>query len=353
MSTWLDIKDSHRLKGIYDTRLKIIKSIREFFWSQDFLETDTPIATRYPGQEPYLNPMRTQIHNPSGAAFDFFLHTSPELAMKKLLAAGYEKIFQICHCFRDEEEFGGRHNPEFTMIEWYRAPGEWRKIADDTENLFKYLGEKLGTEKIIYKDFKINISGEWERKSMKEIWKIFINVNLDDYLEIEKIKSLVKERGFAVCENDAYEDLFYKIFLNEIEQKLGLEKPIFIYDYPAQMCSLSRLCDNDKRYAERFELYFGGLELANAFGELTDAECQLSHLNEDKKLRKKIGKQSYPVDQDFINALKSGIPTGKNYNKKAAGIALGVDRVVLLFSRAKDINETIFQSAKDQTEFDE
>ncbi|TSC84372.1 MAG: Uncharacterized protein G01um101413_667 [Parcubacteria group bacterium Gr01-1014_13] len=341
MSTWSDLKNNHRLKNIYDTRINILRLIREFFWSLNFVETDTPIAIKNPGQEPYLNPVPVIFYDPVGKAENFYLHTSPELAMKKLLAAGYEKIFQIVKCFRNYESFGGNHNTEFTMIEWYRSPGKYQDIMDDTENLFKFVGEKLNKKTVRCNDKEINISGKWERQSMKEIWQKFINVNLDDYLDISSLKKLAEDKGYKVDKADAYEDIFFKIFLNEIEPHLGNETPIFVYDYPAQMTSLSRLCENDPRYAERFELYIGGLELANAFGELTDAKEQKDRLENDKKLRGELGKPTWPVDPDFIGALESGMAP-------AGGIALGVDRMVLLFTGAKDLNEVIFNSVSDQ-----
>ncbi len=341
MSTWSDLKNNPRLKAIYDTRIKIIKLIREFFWSLDFVETDTPIAIKNPGQEPYLNPVPIMIHDTDSMMHKMYLRTSPEFALKKLLAAGYEKIFEIGKCFRDYESFGGNHNTEFTMLEWYRAPGKYQDIMDDAENLFKFVGQKLNKQTVKYDSKEVDIFKKWDRQSMKEIWQKFSNVNLDDYLELDNLKKLAEEKKYKVDDGDAYEDLFFKIFLNEIEPHLGNETPIFVYDYPAQMTSLSRLCEQNNRYAERFELYIGGLELANAFGELTDAEEQQRRLEKDHELRAKLGKAIWPIDSDFISALRSGMPA-------AGGIALGVDRMVLLFTGAKDLNEVIFQSISDQ-----
>jgi elongation factor P--(R)-beta-lysine ligase len=337
MPNWSDLKNNPRLKEIYNKRLKIMRAAREFFWSQGFLEADTPVAICPPSQEPYLNPMPVVFHNPDGAGYKFHLRTSPEFALKKLLAAGYEKIFEIAKVFRDFEEFGKTHNPEFTMIEWYRAPGTLVEIMEDTEALFKFIGKELNTKSVQWKDVEISIDEAWDRKSMKQIWQEFLNVDLDEYLTVETMKKLCEQSGYET--EGAYEDLFYKIFLNKIEPFLGIKKPIFIYDYPAQMCSLSRLA-KDPRYAERFELYIGGLELANAFGELTDAEKQKNNLDFDREKRKELGREVYPVDAEFIAALKSGIP-------QAGGIALGIDRLVMLFTGAKDINEVIFQSVAD------
>jgi elongation factor P--(R)-beta-lysine ligase len=359
MSTWNELKDNSRLRKIYETRIEIIKLIRDYFWSVGFKETDTPVAVKYPGQEPYLNPIPLTFHDPRGAEHLFHLQTSPEFAMKKLLAAGWEKIFQICKCFRDFEDFGGQHNTEFTMIEWYRAPGTLGEIMDDTENLFKYIAKKLDIGYWIFKDKKIQTSGSWDRLTMKEVWLKYVGINLDEYLEDKPMQELAKSLGFSVDAGDQYEDCFYKIFLNKIEPNLGVERPIFVYDYPARMSSLSIRCDVDDRYAERFELYFAGLELANAFGELLDADEQKLRLEEDRKLREKLSKETWPVDPDFIAALRSGIPAANLSSvgglprrspkrAKAGGIALGIDRMVLLFTGARDLNEVIFQSVSDQ-----
>jgi len=346
MSTWRDLKNNPRLKQNYKTRIQILRAIREFFWSQNFIETETPIAVRYPGQEPYLNPIPVLFHDPQVREEKFYLQTSPEFAMKKLLASGFSRIFQICKCFRDYESFGGLHNTEFTMIEWYRVPGRLSNIMDDVENLFKFVSKKLKRYEISEKRYSgvmTNAMGEWDGVSMKELWKKYLDVNLDDHLKIEVMKGLLRDMRYEISDINSYsyEDLFFKIFLNEIEPHLGKERPIFVYDYPARMCSLSRLCEHDNRYAERFELYINGMEIANAFGELTDADEQNKRLGEDRKLREELGKKVYPVDPEFIKALQSGLP-------KVAGVALGVDRMVMLFTGAKDINEVLFQSVDDQ-----
>lgn len=347
MSTWSELKNNPRLLKIYQTRCEILKLTREFFWSQGFIETDTPIAVRPPSQEPYLNFFPVTVTHPSGQTVGMHLRTSPEFALKKLLAAGLSKIFEIGKNFRNNEDFGGTHNPEFTLIEWYRAPGTYEDFMDDIENLFTYVGAKLQIENLKYKNFEIKINAPWERLSMKRVWKKYLDVHLDEYLEIANLKKLALARGHHVGEHDAYEDVFFKIFLNEIEPKLGLERPLFIYDYPAQMASLSRLCKNDPRYAERVELYIGGLEMCNGFGELTDAAEQRKRLEADKALRAKLGKETWPIDQDFINAL-AGLPAEAPGGAKVGGVAMGMDRMVVLFTGAKDINEVIFGSVKDQ-----
>jgi lysyl-tRNA synthetase class 2 len=341
MSTWQDLKDNPRLKKIYEDRSAIIRAVRDFFWSKDFLETDTPLAVKHPGQEPYLNPVPLTIHDPHGQAETLHLITSPEFSLKKLLASGFEKIFSITKCFRDYESFGGNHNTEFTMIEWYRAPGTLTAIMDDTEELFKAVGRRLGRESVVYKNTTVPINCVWERKTMKQLWAEYVGVNLDEYLERESLQQLAKDKQLSVGDSDEYEDIFFKLFLNLIEPNLGFSRPIFVYDYPKRMSSLSKACAHDSRYAERFELYVAGLEIANAFGELTDSVEQASRLEADRALRAKLGRDTWPVDPSFIAALRSGMP-------EAGGIALGIDRMVVLFTGAKDINEVIFQSISDQ-----
>lgn len=343
MSTWHELKDNPRFKEFYQKRAKIVGLTRAFFEREGFIETETPIAVALPGQEPELSPVSVTLHDPQGRAHRYYLQTSPEFAMKKLLAAGFEKIFQICKCFRDYESFGGLHNPEFTMIEWYRANATYKDIMDDTERLFKFVGDELGVRAVTWNNNTIDIMASWDRKTMKQVWHEYVGVNLDEYLDASAMHTLARSRGYEVRDGEPYEDVFYKIFLNEIEPKLGAERPVFVCEYPAVMTSLSRLCSYDPRYAERFELYIGGLELANAFGELTDAKEQKNRLEADRAKRVVAGKETYSVDPDFIAALESGIPA-------TGGIALGVDRMVMLFTGSTDINEVIFESAPDRTE---
>lgn len=345
MSTWIELKNNPRLREIYETRLRVVGLVREWFIINDFLEADTPVALRLPGQEPYLNPVEVDFNEPNGRSEKFYLQTSPEFSLKKLLAAGFNNIFEIAKCFRNSESFGGTHNTEFTMLEWYRAPGSLDNMMDDTENVFKYVGEKLGTSQLIYKDKVCPLNIEWERKSMKALWQEFLNVDLDEYLEIKKMRELAVKLDCGLEDGAAYEDYFYKIFLNKIEGNLGMDKPLFVYDYPAQMCSLSRP-SNDPNYAQRFELYINGLELANAFGELVDGDLQMINLQKDMELRAKLSRPTWAVDPDFISALKSGVP-----GDCAGGNSVGLDRLVMLFTGAKDINEVIFQSVADQLSF--
>ncbi len=307
-------------KNILDLRWKILRLIREYFWSQDFTEVETPFLLKLPGQEPYLSPMKLHLHDETGKEFTGFLHTSPEYTMKKMLAAGYEKIFSLGKTFRDYESFGGTHNPEFTMIEWYRGNSNFVEIMDDVQGLFDFISKALSTET----NFK------FERLHMRDLWKKYIGVNLDEYLNEEKMYELCVERGFAPEKTEAYEDLFYRIFLNEIEPKL---ENVIIHHYPKQMAALAKMSETDTAYAERFEVYVGGLEIANAFGELTDSHEQLQRFQEEYKKRQELGKDVFDIDMEFIDAVGHMPPSG--------GIALGVDRLVQLFASCQNIDSVL------------
>lgn len=310
-------------------RFEIIKLLREFFWSQGFTEVDTPNIVKLPGQEPYLSPMKINIHDETSKEFAGYLHTSPEYTMKKMLATGWDKIFSVCKCYRDYESFGGTHEPEFLMVEWYRANESFEKLMEDVEEMFKYFEQKLNGN---LTEIKRKL-GVWTRVSMKELWEKFADVDLDNYLEKEKMLGLCREKGYNAKEDESYEDLFYRIFLNEIEPKLKDMGGVIVHHYPAQMAALSRLSPTDPRYAERFEVYINGLELANAFSELTDADEQLKRLKDDQELRRKLSREACEIDMEFIEALKTMPPS--------AGIALGVDRLVMVIRGCKDIENVI------------
>lgn len=315
-------------KQILELRFAVLKLIREFFWSQGFTEVDTPNIVKVPGQEPYLSPMPVKLHNEHGEEFSGYLHTSPEYTMKKMLAAGFDKIFSLGKCYRDYESFGGTHNPEFTMLEWYRTKSDYKKIMEDMEGLVGFVENGLMTE-----DLGFRTSGEFWRVSMRDLWEKFVRVDLDEYLTSEAMLGLCVERKYNVKEDESYEDLFYRIFLNEIEPKLKDMGAVIIYNYPAQMAALSRLSGSDPRYAERFEVYVNGMELVNAFSELTDADEQLKRLLEEQGLRRKLGKEVYDIDEEFIEAVGQMPPS--------AGIALGVDRLVQIIAGCKNIDDVI------------
>ncbi|MFA4831329.1 MAG: EF-P lysine aminoacylase EpmA [Patescibacteria group bacterium] len=316
-------------KKNFELRFNIIRAIREFFWQNNFFEVETPQIVRLPGQEPHLSPMPIDIHDETKKKRRGYLHTSPEYAMKKMLAVGFENIFSICKCFRDYESFGGLHNPEFTMIEWYRANVDFWKIMDDIDLLLGQIVSGLKRDR----SAQVANFEKCERTHMRDLWKKYAKADLDKYLEPASLRQLCIDKGYNAGENENYEDLFYRIFLNEIESHLGRENPQIVHHYPARMAALSKISDQEPKYAERFELYINGIELANAFSELTDPVEQLRRLEEEKRQREKAGKDVYDIDEEFIGALALMPPS--------AGIALGIDRLVQVFAGCKNIDDVL------------
>jgi len=336
-----------------------MERIRDFFALEGFVEIETPIMVAAPGMEPNLAQFKTELADERGRKKTAYLITSPEYSCKKMLAAGMDKIFSLGKVFRNEEPYSSSagelvtHNPEFTMIEWYRAGEDYRKLMDDTERLVKYCAEKIpssfrGAESDEKSQRQNNALGSlttfgmtgepWLRISVKEAFAK-IGLNLDQILTRDTMAKAATERGYAVSSNDSFDDCFFKIFLTEIEPKLGVERPTILYDYPIQMAALSRAKPEDPRYAERFEVYANGLELANAFSELIDPAEQRRRLLEERELRGSLGKDQPPLDEDFISAVGD--------MKPSAGIALGVDRLVMLITGARSIEDVILFPASE------
>ena len=330
--SWKRLQDK-TLKERLQLRARIIQLIREFFVKDGFLEVETPILVPFAGQEPYLNPMRVRFFDEKNEGKEGYLITSPEYAHKKLLAVGFTKTFEITKAFRGGEHFGGLHNPEFTMIEWYRSHADYTSIMQDVEKLIQYVvsgmqarqhgkseirNPKFETNSKIessndltikYQNKSIDLFSPWERLSVAEAFKRYADTNLEEVPD---------------------DDTFFKIFLTKIERKLGQTKPTILYGYPASMASLARVKDN---VAERFEVYIAGMELGNAFSELNDAVEQRQRFLEEQKLRKKLGKEIIPLDEDFLGAVGHMPPS--------AGIAFGIDRLVMLLTDVKTIEEVL------------
>lgn len=328
----------------------INESIREFFKKQGFIEVETPLLVPSPDTAPYNEVFETILGRKTRA----FLAPSPEFFMKRLIADGYSKIFQICKSFRNPTEIDPLHNPEFTILEWYRTKASYTDLMTDCENLinnlFKSLNQKSQmsnlkcqikdkkTKNVInYQDKLIDISTPWVRTSVKEAFKKHANINLDEFLDFNKAKIISRAKGYRVEETTTWEQLYHQIFLNEIEPRFPQDRPLILYDYPAALAALSRLKATDPRYAERFEFYIGSLELGNGYSELTDWQEQERRLINDIKIREEMGKKVFDYDQGLVEALKRMPET--------AGIAVGVDRLIMLFTDIKTIQEVIPYSA--------
>lgn len=334
MKNWEKIRLNPRLKEIQIKRNKINNLVRDFFAKRGFLEMQTPTLVKCAGQEPYLTPIEINLKNEKNEKYKGFLITSPEYSLKKMLSAGFSRIFEIAKVFRSDESFGGTHNPEFTMLEWYRKNSDYRQIMKDVEQLVFCLNKNINhSNYLAYQGQKIDLTPPWPKISVKKGFSKYARINLDKMRNLEIFKQKIKNRDYFVNSND-WNDIFYLVFLNEIEPRLPKSKPIVIYDYPLPQASLAKRKNKKSFYAERFEVYIGGLELANAFSELTDPKEQYKRFEEEQILRKKMKKNFIPIDKDLICALELKLPP-------SGGIALGMERLQMLLLDVKDINDLL------------
>jgi len=284
-------------------RTEIIQAIRRFFMNNDFLEVDTPLRVPAPAPEAHIDAMASE---------DWFLQTSPELCMKRLLCAGYPRIFQICKSFRKKER-GDRHLPEFTLLEWYAVDTMHLDMMTQCEELVRYISTAIGrSESIEYQGNPIDLKTPWTRMTVKEAFHVYASISLEAALS---------------------KDSFNETLAFEIEPKLGTDKPLFLYDYPESQRAFSRLKPQDPGCAERFELYIQGVEICNAFTEITDPDEQTRVFEKELKTRKNAGKDIYPIPKKFLQALHD-MP-------EASGNALGIDRLVMLFADAPKIDDVV------------
>jgi lysyl-tRNA synthetase class 2 len=284
-------------------RARLLAAVRRFFSDSDYLEVETPIRIPAPAPEIHIDAM------PSG---DLFLQTSPELCMKRLLAAGHPRIFQICKCFRAGER-GRRHLPELTLLEWYTMGDDYRDMMDQSEALIRFVSQVVGGgERLDYRGHRIDLAAGWERMTVAEAFAAYGSTSLASALQQKR---------------------FDEIMGLEIEPQLGLNRPVFLCDYPAEFAALARRKPDDRSLAERFELYVGGLELCNAFTELNDPAEQRLRFEWERNLRRLSGKPDYPMPERFLRCLPD-MPA-------AAGNALGIDRLLMLFAGAERIDDVV------------
>lgn len=284
-------------------RAKAIQNIRTFFINRGYLEVDTPLLIPAPAPEAHIDAV---------PAAGMYLQTSPELCMKRLLAAGYRQIFQISKCWRAAER-GSRHLPEFTMLEWYVVDMDYNFLMVETMQLITHLAElHTADSQIYYKGFKVDLNGEFERITVREAFRLYAGCEMEQALKRDEFDELMTEK---------------------IEPRLGNRVPTIICDYPASRAALSRLKADDPTVAERFELYIAGVELANAFSELNDNIVQRRRFEEELELRKELGATVYPLPEPFLTEIAEMPP--------AAGIALGVDRLIMILAGAETIDEVV------------
>jgi lysyl-tRNA synthetase class 2 len=290
-------------------RARIIQAIRSFFESRGFLEVETPLRIPANAPEEHIEPVR------SGA---LYLQTSPELCMKRLLCRGHDRIFQISRCWRNNER-GSQHIPEFTMLEWYRSHSDYEALMNDCEQLLQYIANScLSTDSVCYESVAIAMNEVFAKVSVRDAFDEYTDISMED----------------AVSDGS-----FDEIMVTQIEPALVQGKPVLLVDYPIKMAALARPKPGDSTVAERFELYAGGLELANGFSELNDPVEQRARFLEANRKRIKIGLPALPIPEPFLRELATMPPS--------AGIALGVDRLVMLFAGATKIDDVVAFTPED------
>jgi lysyl-tRNA synthetase class 2 len=360
--TWRKLKEHQELWDRYFVREKVITAIRRFFLDQRFHEIETPCLTGSLPPESYLDVFETDLLSRTRSVTKAYLPTSPEPFLKKLLVAGVGNCFAITKSFRNTEDMSKTHNPEFTILEWYRTPADYTDIMADCEDLIRFIHTYLvrtriqnrsvsvpggaGTdsrgflEALTYQGTAVDLSKPWERITVSDAFRRYAGIDDSSLLDRSLLAEHARNRGYAVTDSDSWEEIFDQIFLNEVEPKLGRGRPTIIYDYPAELAALAKVKGPDPRWAERFEFYIEGLELGDAYSELTDWKEQEERFIGEQEERRRLGKTLHPVDTDFIDALKAGMP-------ETGGIAVGVDRLVMLFADVTDISDTLLFPAKD------
>ncbi len=317
-------------------RTRIAAALRQFFAERDFIEVETNALARSPGNETHLHAFATDLVAPSGTRTQLYLRTSPEFACKKLLAAGERRIVEFARSFRNRER-GALHHPEFTLIEWYRAHEPYEVLMEDCAAILGLAAEAAGASRFAFRDRAIDPFAVPERLTVVEAFSRYAGIDLMAVLPPEAVARFAAAAGAAgvrVAEDDSWGDIFSRVLVEKIEHRLGLERATILYEYPAAQSPLARPKASDPRLAERFELYACGIELANGFGELTDAAEQRARLDQQMAEKERIYGERYPIDEDFLAALAAMPP--------ASGVALGFDRLVMLATGATHIEQVLW-----------
>jgi lysyl-tRNA synthetase class 2 len=339
VKTFLKLKQNPELWKRYWVREQVIDAIRAYFKDKGFHEAEVPLLLPTPSTEPFLEVFKTELKDDQGHKWDGFLPSSPEFALKKLLSAWSGSIFTITKSFRNGEGRSSRHNPEFTILEWYHTPGDYMTVAEDFEELMESIRIAVNPDSrksvLKYQGREYSLKSPCERISVAEAFQKYAGIDTETMLDESKLKEVGKKKGYQVTDKTTWEEIWNQIIANEIEPQLGKSGPTILYDYPVSQAALSKKKVDDPRFAERFEVFMAGLELGNCFSELTDWREQEARCLADLEERRKLGKTEFPMDSDFIEALKMGMP-------ETGGIAVGVDRLVALFADTPDIADTLF-----------
>jgi lysyl-tRNA synthetase class 2 len=318
-------------------RAAIIRDLREYFAEAEFIEVETATLQVSPGNETHLHAFRTELTEP-GRRDRRFLRTSPEFACKKLLAAGERRIFEFARVFRNSER-GPLHHPEFTLLEWYRTHGQYELLIDDCMAVISRAAHTVGTWRFSFHDHSIDPFADPERMTVCEAFERYAEIDLMAALprvgpDRVAFARMAVERGIQIAADDTWGDIFSRVLVEKIEPNLGIGRATVLYEYPSIMSALARPKDHDQRFAERFEIYVCGVELANGYAELNDAAEQRRRLAAQMAEKERLYRERYPIDEDFIAALKI-MPA-------ACGVALGFDRLVMLAAGAQRIDQVLW-----------
>ena len=323
-------------------RGRIKAAFRARFEALGFTEVECGALAVSPGNEAHLTAFATEAVGPDGARRKLYLHTSPEFAAKKLLAAGENKIFDFARVFRNREH-GALHAPEFTMLEWYCARETYLAVMDDSLDLLLLAADTVGAKTFSFHGRSCDPRAEAERLTVADAFTIHAGIDLMATLsdkgvgDREALAAQARRSGFEVAENDGWADIYSKILVARVEPRLGFERPTILYEYPRCEAALARATAHNPRLAERFELYACGVELANGFGELTDPGEQRARFEVEMDEKQRVYGERYPIDEDFLAALAQ-MP-------EASGVALGFDRLVMLAAGARTLEDVIWTPA--------
>jgi elongation factor P--(R)-beta-lysine ligase len=325
-------------------RARLQGEVRRVLGALGYEEVETPALVPAPGMEPHIQAFEAEfVPEAGGGRTRLFLHTSPEYAMKRLLAAGLPRIFQLARVFRNGE-VSPTHNPEFTMLELYRAGTDYRGIMEDLERLVDACARALapdGAPRAIRGGVSLDLAAPFERLTVAEAFRRHAGIDLDACgADAVRLAEAARRVGIDPGPpGEPFDDVFFRVMLDAVEPRIGRARPVYLLDWPAPMAALSRLRRDDPPVAERFELYAGGLELANGFSELTDAAEQRRRLVDEQQQRRRLGRRVPPLDEDFLAAL-ARMP-------EAGGVAVGLDRLLMLLVGAETIADVLLFPAHD------
>ena len=321
-------------RGRLMARTRIAEFVRRWFDAKGFVEVDTAALQASPGNETHLHGFRTALVRPDGSVSDAWLHTSPEFAMKKLLAAGETQLFSLSHVFRNRE-WTALHAPEFTMLEWYRVGAPLARLMDDCAALLALAAHVAGAKTFAFRGREGSPFEPPERVTVREAFRTHTGIDLYESLPAGKnpdaalLARQATKAGLRVAADDTWSDIFSRVLSELVEPRLGAGRATILHGYPASEAALAQLSRGDPRIAERFELYCCGVELANAFHELLDAHQQRRRFEADMAEQRRIYGTSCPIDEDFLDAL--------GQMPDACGAALGFDRLVMLATGAERV----------------